>query len=49
VTYATGAAVDLGRGRLQLVLTPRRALVRGRYTLALATRQGRRLTHITVG
>jgi hypothetical protein len=49
VTYATGTAVELGHGRLHLVLTPQRALARGRYTLALATRQGRRVTHITVG
>ena len=49
VTYASGTAVELGHGRLQLVLTPRRTLARGRYTLAVATPKGPRRTHITVG
>jgi hypothetical protein len=33
--FANGVAVPIGHGRLQLMLTPRRRLGRGRYTLTL--------------
>ena len=38
--YATGTDVSHGSGRLQLVLSARRAMPAGRYTLTLLTRPG---------
>jgi len=35
VVVATGVEVTLGHGRMQLMLTPRRPMRRGRYTLTL--------------
>jgi hypothetical protein len=40
VVFATGVQVTLGHGRTQLMLTPSRRLVRGRYTLTLRTYHG---------
>jgi hypothetical protein len=42
--YATGVSVPAGRGRSELLLTDVRALARGRYTLTLTVRHGRRST-----
>ena len=42
IVFATGAAVPIGHGRLQLMLTPRRRLRRGRYTLTLHNGHGDR-------
>lgn len=42
VVFATGVQVTLGHGRTQLMLTPSRRLVRGRYTLTLRTHHGDR-------
>lgn len=44
IVFATGAAVPIGHGRLQLMLTPRRRLRRGRYTLTLRNGHGDRRT-----
>ena len=44
--FATGAIVSMGDGRSQLMLSARRPLQRGRYTLSVRTRYGRRwITH----
>jgi hypothetical protein len=40
IVFATGVEVTLGHGRTQLMLTPRRRLVRGRYTLTLRNHRG---------
>ena len=47
---ATGVEVRIGHGRMQLILTPRRALHRGRYTLTIRSRRdGRWITqHSTI-
>ena len=44
IVFATGAAAPIGHGRLQLMLTPRRRLRRGRYTLTLRSDHGDRRT-----
>jgi DNA-binding beta-propeller fold protein YncE len=41
--YATGTAIPTGRDGWQLMLTPKRALRPGRYTLTLTTQRGRRV------
>jgi hypothetical protein len=40
IVFATGVEVALGHGRTKLMLTPRRRLVRGRYTLTLRSHHG---------
>jgi hypothetical protein len=42
VVYATGSAVSLGNGRVQLVLADRRPLRKGTYTLSQRQRSGHR-------
>jgi len=42
VVYATGSAVSLGSGRVQLVLADRRPLRKGTYTLSQSHRVGQR-------
>ena len=45
VVVATGVEVTLGHGRMQLMLTSRRPMRRGRYTLTLRShRHGRSIT-----
>jgi hypothetical protein len=44
IVVATGAAVKTGHGRLELLLTPRRPLTRGRYTLVPRNPHGTRRT-----
>jgi hypothetical protein len=43
VVYATGASMSTAHGRSELLLTARRVLKAGRYTLILRDRRGRRL------
>jgi hypothetical protein len=40
--YGTGVSVSIANGRSELVLTDLRPLQRGRYTLTLQSRHGRR-------
>jgi hypothetical protein len=51
--YATGTSASLTRGRSRLMLTVRRRLRPGRYTLTLKARHGKRWvtsrTTITIG